>query len=246
LLFYYGFYFRSVTRRLEIREGWDDFQLWLCKRKVVEGWAQAKLEISIEREMSMTGFHAEPTRPCVPKSVTSGHWAESRVIIRYKKIQSFLETQACPQRVYNLSLLSGHYPVSYQYCAFLQLHALDTLTHVEARRRRTRTHCQRCCRSTYAGGDLRDDRGQGLLITSLQTARWWRFRSAGRVISVILRLVGEYGERVEAILENGQLGLEVTTEYPSGVQTRVESWTKSGARLLAGMVMSINCLPCYL
>lgn len=44
------------------REGWDDFQLWLCKRKVVEEEAQAKLEISIEREMSMTGFHAEPTQ----------------------------------------------------------------------------------------------------------------------------------------------------------------------------------------
>lgn len=31
--FIMGYYFRSITRWLEIGEGWDDFRLWLCSAK---------------------------------------------------------------------------------------------------------------------------------------------------------------------------------------------------------------------
>jgi len=60
LLFFWGFYFRSVIRLAEHSDGWDDFLSWLCKAEWWSKWegerAQAKLEISIERECQWQAF----------------------------------------------------------------------------------------------------------------------------------------------------------------------------------------------
>jgi hypothetical protein len=50
-------------------KGWDDFSIMAVQAQSGGGKsAQAKLEISIEREMSMTGFDAELTQGRAPLS----------------------------------------------------------------------------------------------------------------------------------------------------------------------------------
>lgn len=137
-----------------IWEGWDDFQLWLCKRKVVEEEAQAKLEISIEREMSMTASMPSPHKPhCAPRSVTSivliVLLPRREQSTRYKKTHCYLGNRHVHRNsiICRFSVDTVMFPTSivhfYRYFS------------TRGGKKKDAHHCQRSCRSTYAGSDDR-------------------------------------------------------------------------------------------
>lgn len=80
--FFMGFIFGVLQDGWGVQEGWDDFQLWLCKR-IVEEEAQAKLEISIEREMPMAASMPSPqTSSCAKVCIVL------IIVLRLRKEQS--------------------------------------------------------------------------------------------------------------------------------------------------------------